>query len=218
MMAGNRRQEIAKTIQRERVSAIIRTADQETASNAMQAAVDGGIRLAEFTLTTPGAFELIAEFAKKPEIVVGAGTVMTPEQAQQAVGAGARFLVSPVCDAEVLAESARLEVPTIPGASTPTEMQRAHELGADFVKVFPAPFGGADFVRAVRGPMPHLRLFPTAGVTPENFVEFLDAGCVGVGFVATLFTPANLSARNYDAIRDRASTIMGRLKAWSASR
>ena len=211
---ATRREQVVAAILRERASAIIRTNDQEVAGEAIRAAVEGGFKLVEFTLTTPGACELVARFAADSELTVGAGTVMTRAQARAAVSAGARFLVSPICDPEIVAEAAALDVPIIPGTFTPTEMETAHRLGADFVKLFPAVPGGVDFVRAIRGPMPHLRMFPTAGVTPENFTEFLDAGCAGVGFVASLFTPADISERRFEAIRDRAAEITRRLAQW----
>jgi Entner-Doudoroff aldolase len=209
-----RRQRVAAKIEYERVSAIIRTTDQGLARDAVQAAVEGGFKLVEFTLTTPGALELVAEFSQQQELTVGAGTVMFPEMAGEAVAAGASFLVSPNCDPKVVAEAAALDVVSIPGAYTPTEMETAHRCGADFVKLFPAPAGGADFVRAVRAPLPHLRIFPTAGVTPDNFIEYLEAGCAGVGFVHTLFEPADLSGGNFAAIRNRAAGITRRLGAW----
>ena len=86
----------------------------------MRAAVDGGFRMIEFTLTTPGAMELIAEFARRTDLLVGAGTVLTLQQARQAVAAGARFLVSPICDPTIVAEAAALDAVSIPGAYTPT--------------------------------------------------------------------------------------------------
>lgn len=187
-----------------RVSAIIRTRDQQLAGDAMQAAVDGGLRIVEFTLTTPGACDLIRRFAAQSHLLVGAGTVMSPELARETVDAGARFLVSPIVDAEVIAEAVALDVPVIPGAATPTEMETAHRLGADMIKVFPAQAGGVGFIEAVLGPLPHLKLFPTAGVTPDNVTDYLRAGCFGVGLVRSLFVPSDLEERNFDAIRRRA--------------
>jgi len=218
MAAATRRQTVATFIEEARVSAIIRTDDQATAEKAMRAAVEGGFRLIEFTLTIPGALELVAAFSAQPGLIVGAGTVLTPDQARAAVAAGAKFLVSPVVDPDVIQAAAALDVPSIPGAATPTEMQTAHRCGADFIKVFPEPSGGVSFIRAVRGPLPHLKLFPTAGATPENFLEFLDAGCAGVGFVRTLFEPNELARGAFDAIRDRAARIIGALHVWRASR
>lgn len=217
-MDQTRRQKIAETISRERVSAIIRTKDQSLAFDAMSAAVEGGFRLIEFTLTTPGALELIADFSKRDGLTVGAGTVMTLELARNAQAAGASFLVSPVFDPAVVEEAAKLDVVSIPGAYTPTEMETAYRGGADFVKVFPAVTGGVDFIRAVRGPLPHLRLFPTAGATPDNFTEFLDAGCAGVGFVRSLFEPQDLKTGNLSAIRARAGMIIDRFRKWRTDR
>ena len=178
-----RRQQAVDAISSKRVSAIIRTKDAELAANAMQAAVDGGIRIVEFTMTTPKALQLIESFSQQPDLTVGAGTVMAKQQARDAVDAGATFLVSPIADQEILCEAANLDVACIPGAYTPTEMETAHRWGADFVKVFPAPFGGVSFIQAILGPLPHLKLFPTAGPTPDNFIDYLEAGCWGVGFV-----------------------------------
>jgi len=211
-----RRRLATEVIARERVSAIIRTNDQGMARDAIQAAVDGGFRIVEFTLTTPGALELVAEFSRKDGLLVGAGTVMSAELVRDAVAAGARFVVSPICDPRVVAEAAARDVACIPGAFTPTEMETAHRLGADFVKVFPAPPGGVAYIEAIRGPLPHLRLFPTAGATPENFTEYLDAGCAGVGFVKSLFDPGDLDARRFGAVRERAQVIIRGLAAWRA--
>ncbi|UCC32440.1 MAG: bifunctional 4-hydroxy-2-oxoglutarate aldolase/2-dehydro-3-deoxy-phosphogluconate aldolase [Phycisphaerales bacterium] len=208
---------VVEAIERERISAIIRTNDQALAKGAMEAAVEGGFRMVEFTLTTPGALVLITEFSKRSDLIVGAGTVLSPSQARDAVSAGARFLVSPIVDREVIEEAAKLDVPSIPGAYTPTEMQTAYRCGADFVKVFPMPANGVGFIEAVRGPLPHLRLFPTAGVTPDNFLEYLGAGCAGMGFVRSLFEPADLAGPDFVAIRERAAGITTRLAEWRSS-
>ncbi|MEK6799468.1 MAG: bifunctional 4-hydroxy-2-oxoglutarate aldolase/2-dehydro-3-deoxy-phosphogluconate aldolase [Planctomycetota bacterium] len=200
-----------------RVSAIIRTNDEALARDAMSAAVDGGFRVVEFTMTTPGALDLVRSFSKRSELTVGAGTVMTAAAVRDAVAAGAAFIVSPIFDPVVVGEASSLGVPTIPGAFTPTEMEAAHRGGAGLVKVFPAPPGGVSYFEAIRGPLPHLRLFPTAGFTVDNFTDFLDAGCVGVGFVKPLFDPADLAARRFDAIRSRAAGIIARLERWRES-
>jgi len=217
-MASKRRNETAAAIAEARISAIIRANDQTLAADAMEAAIEGGFRVIEFTLTTPGALELIKRFSKRSDLLVGAGTVMSPEQAHQAVDAGAAFLVSPIVETAVIAEAAVLDVASIPGAYSPTEMETAHRCGADFVKVFPAPAGGVDFIRAVRGPLPHIRLFPTNGVTAENLGAYLDVGCAGAGFVAPLFDAAAMAAHDMGAIRQRAAAITAALAAWRASR
>ncbi len=210
-MSGNGRENVVEAILGRRVSAIIRTDDAGLASEAMKAAIAGGFRLVEFTLTTPNALRLITEFSKDVRLLVGAGTVMSPAEARAAVDAGARFLVSPVCDPEVIAQARALNVVSIPGTFTATEMIAAHRAGADFVKLFPAPADVAGYIAAIRGPLPWLRIFPTNGVTTENFVGILQAGAAGVGFVDSLFDPRDLSARDFAAIERRAADIVQRL-------
>ena len=199
-------------IEQIKISAIVRTEDVTLAREAMKAAVAGGFRLIEFTLTTPGALGLISEFAADSDLLVGAGTVMSSEQARQSVEAGARFIVSPVCDPGVIAEGNRLGAATIPGAFTPTEMQFAHDAGADFVKLFPAPVDVAATVSSILGPLPHLKIFPTSGVDGDNFLDILRAGAVGVGFTKSLFVPTDMAERNCASIEKRAKEIVRRLE------
>lgn len=208
----DRRQTVVE-IEKRRICAIIRTRDAQLAADAMSAAVAGGFRMVEITLTTPGALKLISKFAENDELLVGAGTVLTPDDAKAAFRAGARFLVSPVCDPKVIATARELNAAIIPGAFTPTEMQTADRAGADFVKLFPSPGNVVDYVTAVLGPLPKLRIFPTAGVTPENFCDILSAGAAGVGFGRTLFEPEDLARKNFTAIEKRAARIIDRLRS-----
>ncbi|MDP7059728.1 MAG: bifunctional 4-hydroxy-2-oxoglutarate aldolase/2-dehydro-3-deoxy-phosphogluconate aldolase [Candidatus Marinimicrobia bacterium] len=203
------RKEIRDGLLARKISAIVRTDDQYVAEQAMTAAVEGGFRVIEFTLNTPGALELITQFRSMDEsLLVGAGTVMTPQAAKEAVNAGAQFIVSPVCDPAVIREAGEMGVVSIPGTQTPTEMQRAHETGADFVKLFPAPPNVAEYIRYVLGPQPHLKIFPTSGVNLDNMVEVLEAGAAGVGFVGPLFNPQSMLNRNFDDIREQAEKIV----------
>lgn len=194
--------------ERHRCSAILRTPVAEAVVPAMEAAVDGGFRIVEFTLTTPGALDAIEAFAARPELTVGAGTVLSLEDARAAREAGARFLVSPVADAEIIEYCAAHGLVSIPGASTPTEALAAHRAGADLVKIFPGPPQGPAWIRTVRGPLPFLKLFPTSGVTLENCAEYLAAGSFGVGFVQCLFEPADLEAGRFDQVRRRAADMV----------
>ncbi len=203
------RKEIRDGLLARKISAIVRTDDQYVAEQAMTAAVEGGFRVIEFTLNTPGALELITQFRSMDEsLLVGAGTVMTPQAAKEAVNAGAQFIVSPVCDPAVIREAGEMGVVSIPGTQTPTEMQRTHETGADFVKLFPAPPNVAEYIRYVLGPQPHLKIFPTSGVNLDNMVEVLEAGAAGVGFVGPLFNPQSMLNRNFDDIREQAEKIV----------
>lgn len=198
------REAIVRELLSRRISAIIRADDASVAREAMRAAVRGGFRVVEFTLTTPDALALIAEFRQSPDLLVGAGTVLTADEACAAVATGAQFLVSPVFDPAIVQLAGELRVPCFPGTATPTEMVAAHHAGADFVKLFPAPHDIPAYVRQVLAPLPFLRIFPTAGVTPENFLAVLAAGAAGVGFVSSLFRAEDLSSRDYAVIEKRA--------------
>lgn len=199
------------TIKERRIAAIIRATDRERAEAAANAVIDGGFGVVEFTLNTPGALELIRTFSKRPGVIIGAGTVLSVEQVDQAVDAGATFIVSPHVDPAVIAASIKRGAVSIPGAYTPTEMMAARKAGAHIVKLFPAPADIAGYVRQIRGPFPDMPIFPTAGVSPDNFVEILQAGAVGVGFVSSLFRPDDMQQRNYKAIQNRAEQIVMKL-------
>lgn len=189
---------------RDKASAILRTNDQEKAAKAMEAAIRGGFKIIEFTLTIPGVYELVQDFSRREGLVVGTGTVMDAAQARQSVEAGARFLVSPVVDEAVIAAANELGVASMPGTHTPTEMLRAHRAGAQLCKLFPCPHGGPDWVRAVLGPMPYLKIVPTNGVDQHNAGEWIAAGAFAAGFVAPLFVAADIEAGRWDAIEERA--------------
>jgi 2-dehydro-3-deoxyphosphogluconate aldolase / (4S)-4-hydroxy-2-oxoglutarate aldolase len=191
-----------------RGSAILRTNRANAAAPAMEAAVAAGFRVLEFTLTIPNAMELIADFSNREGVVVGAGTVLTPQQAEDAVKAGARFLVSPVLDEEVVRAAASLNVAMMPGCYTPTELLRAHRAGAGLQKLFPAPEPLPAFIKSVLGPIPFLRIVPTNGVHENNAAAVLKAGAFAVGFVNNLFDPNDLAAGAFDRIEDRGRRML----------
>lgn len=201
-----------QTLSAEKASAILRTDNQRRAADAMDAAIAGGFRVVEFTMTVPGVLELISEFSKRSDIVVGAGTVLDVEQARDAVRAGASFLVSPVVDEAVIAAAGALDVAVMPGTHTPTEMFRAHQAGAQLQKLFPAPAGGPGWLRSVMGPLPFLRVVPTNGVDANNAREWLDAGAFGLGFVRSLFAPEDMEAGDWGAITGRAREILAAVR------
>ena len=207
----NGREHIKSQLLKIKISAIIRTDDHKVAEQAMQAAVDGGFRVVEFTLTTPGSLNLITQFRENDDLIVGAGTVMSPTIVQEAVEAGAQFLVSPVCNVDVIQEAEKLDVVSIPGTFTATEMETAHRAGADFVKLFPAPENVAEYIRFILAPLPYLKIFPTSGVNLDNMLDVLQAGAAGIGFVRPLFDPEMIRNKNYGGIRQRAEAIVERL-------
>jgi Entner-Doudoroff aldolase len=195
-----------------RASAILRCASRETAARAMEAAVRGGFRIVEFTLTIPGALDLVEEFSRRPDLIVGAGTVLTPDDAREAVRRGARFLVSPVMDPGVIAAGTGVGVAVMPGCHTPTEMHAAYRAGAPLQKLFPAPGVGPAYVRACMAPLPFLRLVPTHGIDAANAREWLAAGSFALGFTHALFDAADLAAGRFDRIEERARGLLAAIR------
>lgn len=196
-----------------RCSAILRTNDRDAVRPALEAAIAGGFKIVEVTLTTPDALEHVAALSERHGLVVGAGTVLSVDDAKEAMAAGARFLVSPVTDAQIVTFCRQHDLVSIPGTLTPTEMMTAHRAGADIVKLFPGPANGPDFLRAIRGPLPFLRIFPTSGVTEDNVDSWMQAGAFGVGFVGSLFDADDLRLRRFQAITARAARMVAKVKA-----
>lgn len=191
-----------------KASAILRTDLADAAAPAMHAAVNAGFRVLEFTMTVPDALDRIREFATLEGVVVGAGTVLTTQQAREAVNAGARFLVSPVVDEVIIREAALLGVAMMPGCYSPTELLAAHRAGAALQKLFPAPEPLPNYIKSVRGPMPFLKIVPTNGVHENNAAAVLKAGAFAVGFVNNLFDPNDLAQRRFDRIEERGRRML----------
>ena len=205
-------EKFVRLLGQEKASAILRTNNQQKAALAMEAAIRGGFKVIEFTLTIPGVFELIQDFSKRDGVVVGAGTVLTTDEAKRSVAAGARFLVSPVVDEAVIRSANEMGVASFPGTHTATEMLQAHRYGATFCKLFPAPNGGPDYVKAILGPLPFLKIVPTNGADQFNAGEWIKAGAYAVGFVAPLFEPAFIAESDWGAIERRAAECLSATK------
>ena len=191
-----------------RASAILRTTHEHLAAPAMEAAIDAGFQVVEFTMTIPGALDLVRQFAKRDGLLVSVGTVLTPEDAHAAIDAGASCLVSPVLGTEVGEVAAERDVAWMPGVATPTEAYAAHQAGAPLQKIFPMPGIGAAWVKAIRGPMPFLNLVPTHGVHENNAASFLKAGAHAVGFVQSVFDPNDIAERRWNKIKERAERAL----------
>jgi 2-dehydro-3-deoxyphosphogluconate aldolase/(4S)-4-hydroxy-2-oxoglutarate aldolase len=171
-----------------RLVVIVRTPDPVASAGIARAAVDGGARVVEITADTPRAAEVIAELrAELPgDVILGAGTVTRPEQADELVAAGAGFVVGPYLSAAVIRRAGELGVPAMPGAMTPAEIAACMEAGASLVKLFPAGTLGPAFLRAVGQVLPGLRAVPTGGVDPAEAGAWLEAGAFAVGIGGAL--------------------------------
>lgn len=200
------------------VLAVLRFDDGAHLAPAARACAAGGVLGLEVTLTTPGALAAIAALAGDADLaaagaVVGAGSVLTAEDAERATAAGAGFVVSPIGDPEVAAACRARGVPAVPGGLTPTELARAAAFGVPAVKLFPSTALGPGYVRDVRGPMPHLRLVPTGGVTAENAGAWVRAGAAAVGAGSALADPALVAAGRLDEVTGRARRFVAAVAA-----
>ncbi|MBO4540523.1 MAG: bifunctional 4-hydroxy-2-oxoglutarate aldolase/2-dehydro-3-deoxy-phosphogluconate aldolase [Bacilli bacterium] len=165
------------------IVAVIRGKDEETAYQMAKAIAQGGILGLEVTFTVPNAEKVIARLIqdKLPGALVGAGSVMDLPSCEKAMEAGAKFIVSPNFDEEILAFCQRRGIPYYPGCFTPTEIARAYHKGAELVKLFPGSALGPSYVKAVHGPLPDVPLMPTGGVDLDNLEQWVKAGVVAVG-------------------------------------
>jgi 2-dehydro-3-deoxyphosphogluconate aldolase/(4S)-4-hydroxy-2-oxoglutarate aldolase len=193
---------------------VLRAPDAEGAVRAVAALLAGGIRAIEITYTTPAAGEVIASLAGQSDvdIVLGAGTVLTPEQAAEAAAAGAQFVVTPGTTPALAAAIVATEAAAILGAFIPSEVIDVLAMGADAVKIFPASVGGPRYLKALRGPMPDVPLMPTGGVTTDNVGEWLDAGALCVGAGGELCSAAMIANGEWDEIERRAAAFAHAVK------
>ncbi|GAB2831271.1 bifunctional 4-hydroxy-2-oxoglutarate aldolase/2-dehydro-3-deoxy-phosphogluconate aldolase [Streptomyces daliensis] len=182
------RWEITRVALEQRVFAIVRSDSYEHATASADILLGAGITSLEISLTTPFALEAISTLRRETgdDSVIGAGTVLDATTASMAVDAGARFLVSPSLDAEVIRTGHRYGIPVFPGVATPTEMVRALELGADALKLFPASGQHPGWLKDVRAALPQAALLPTGGVTLDTAPEWIAAGAVAVGMGSAL--------------------------------
>jgi 2-dehydro-3-deoxyphosphogluconate aldolase/(4S)-4-hydroxy-2-oxoglutarate aldolase len=189
------------------IVAVVRAPDPAGLVEVIRALAAGGVTVAEVTLTVPNALDVVRE-AKKAlgdSVLLGAGTVLDPETCRAALLAGAEFIVSPTLGLDVIRLCRRYDKLVMPGAFTPTEVLAAWEAGADVVKVFPAEVVGPAFFKALRGPLPQIRLMPTGGVDLNTAADFLKAGACCLGIGSQLVDPKLVAARAFDQLRDLAA-------------
>lgn len=202
--------------------AIIRATSGEQLTAVARALYEGGIDVLEVTFTVPNAVEVLASVKRElgKQILLGAGTVLDPETARTAILAGAEFLVSPTVNLDVIRLAHRYDKLMMTGAYTPTEILTAWEAGADVIKVFPAEIGGPPYLKALKGPLPQVRLMPTGGVNLETLPAFLNAGACAVGLGSSLVEKDAIERGDMARIRDLAGqyvALMQKLRATAHS-
>ena len=193
-----------------RACAVLRTATSDACPKAMQAAIDGGFKIVEFTLTTPNCLEHLSNFRTKydGDVMVGCGTILSPDDAAAAVDSGAEFIITPVMLPDVIEWCKERNIVCVPGCQTPTELVMAYRHGAPLQKLFPGVAGGPGWVKAVSSALPFLAINPTSGVDLDNAGDFLRMGAASVGLVAPLFDPEAVAKGDWDQIAKNAEKVM----------
>ncbi|MGH9937334.1 MAG: bifunctional 4-hydroxy-2-oxoglutarate aldolase/2-dehydro-3-deoxy-phosphogluconate aldolase [Blastocatellia bacterium] len=201
-----RSEQVIAQIEAGRLVAILRGDFGGREEEIVNALVEPGITAVEVTLNSPGAFDSIRRLAAGfgSRIAVGAGTVSRPDEVERAAGAGARFIVSPNRNAKVIEATKRLDLISLPGCFTPSEIVEALDAGADAVKLFPAQCLGPDFLKAMRGPLPNVRMIPTGGVTPEAARSYIAAGAWALGVGSELVGKDVMNDKGFETLRRRA--------------
>lgn len=195
--------------------AVLRTNIPTVLPAVAEALLNGRITAIEITMTTPNALSAIE--AVRSEVaedgIVGVGSVTDSQTTRDAIRAGAEFVVSPIFKNSIVDTAHELDIPAVPGAYTPTEVQHAHESGADLVKVFPASTEGPSYIRALKAPLPHLNLMPTGGISKENAGDWLRAGAEVVGVGSALLSGVNLQGDDHSSITRNARRLRESLDA-----
>jgi 2-dehydro-3-deoxyphosphogluconate aldolase/(4S)-4-hydroxy-2-oxoglutarate aldolase len=201
------------------IVAVVRSTESAPLVDVCRALVDGGIDVAEITFTVPDALDVLKATRKAlgDRILLGAGTVLDAETARAAFLAGAEYLVSPTLDLDVIRMARRYGKLVMPGCFTPTEALQAWQAGADIIKLFPAELLGPGFFKAMRGPLPQIRLMPTGGVDLKTAHSFLEAGACCLGLGSQLIDPKAVAARQFDTISETARKYRDIVNAYRAS-
>lgn len=218
------KKQVIEAVKREKLIAIVRGVPMAQLDDVVRALIAGGVRVLEFTFDHDRP-NYLAENAAKirhavtqygDRVLVGCGTALTVEEVEAAHAAGACLVISPNVDAAVIRRACELDMLSMPGAFTPTEVVAAYAAGADIVKLFPAGELGVGYIKALRSPLAHIPMTAVGGVKPENVAEFLDAGVVGFGVSSQIVLTEAVKAGDYAAIEARARAFTDAIAAWAA--
>lgn len=192
------------------IIAVVRAQKQEQVIPLSEALIAGGVIAIEITMTTPNAIAAIRDAKQKlgDRALIGVGTVLDAATCKSAIEAGAEFVVSPICRTELIGFAHAANRPIMLGAYTPTEAQLAYEAGSDFIKIFPADTLGPKYIKALRAPLPHLKIVPTGGVDAGNVAEWLAAGCSAVGAGSSLVSAKILTDSAWPELTRRAQEFV----------
>ncbi|NHI88644.1 MAG: bifunctional 4-hydroxy-2-oxoglutarate aldolase/2-dehydro-3-deoxy-phosphogluconate aldolase [Candidatus Thorarchaeota archaeon] len=190
---------------------IIRVESADIAFKVADAFLQGGVPIIEVTMSVPGAVEVVQQLVEKfgNKVLIGSGTVVSGKMAEEVIKAGSEFIVSPNYSRDLIETAMKHDKPIIPGALTPTEIYDAYTMGADAVKVFPCGMvGGADYLKAIRGPLPHIPLVPTGGVELETAGSMLEAGAYALGVGGAITDKKAIKEGRYEVITENVSKFL----------
>ena len=201
------------------IVAVVRSPDSQQLVEVVRALADGGVTVAEITMTVPDALDVLRQVrnALRDRVLLGAGTILDAETARAALLAGAEYLVAPTLNLDVIRLCQRYDKLVMPGAFTPTEVLTAWEAGAQVIKVFPADIGGPAYLKTLHGPLPQVRLLPTGGVNLNTISDFLKAGACAVGLGGALVEPKAVQSGDMDRIRSLAAQYVEIVKQTRAA-
>jgi len=191
---------ILKEILDTKIVAIIRLPSSAPVFNTAMALKEGGIKAIEITMGTPNALGEIEKLAKQEGVLTGVGSVTDPQMVEEAINAGAQYIVTPATQKAVIQKAHNMGKPVLSGALSPTEILQAYQWGADIIKLFPANIFGMPYFKAVKAPMPDIPIMPTGGITIENAAEWLSAGAVALGVGSTLVNKQLIDKNDFKAI------------------
>ena len=210
------RKERVADIENRKLVAVVRLDAAEDLIPATDALLAGGVSVLEITMTSPGALDSIPQMRKRygEDVIVGVGSVPNADIANQAITAGAQFVVSPIMKTEIVKVSHSNNVPAAIGSYTPTEMQAAYEAGSDLVKVFPADQLGPKYMKAVRAPLPHLKLLPTGGVNADTINDWLKSGVAALAVGSALVDKKAVNEGKFHVLTEKAEVLSNAVKAF----
>jgi 2-dehydro-3-deoxyphosphogluconate aldolase/(4S)-4-hydroxy-2-oxoglutarate aldolase len=214
-----RKEQIVERMREIGLVPVLRAESEEQALGIAAAIADGGVTVLEITMTVPGAIRVMSRLTKeRPDILVGAGTVLDPETARMCMLEGAQFVVSPALNLKTIEMCHRYSIPVLPGALTPTEVVTAWQAGADVIKVFPASaLGGAKYLKSLKAPLPQVEMIPTGGVSLATAREFLEAGSFALGVGADLVAIKDFAAGEPEKITQAAKKYLEIVREFRAS-
>lgn len=214
------REKVIEKIEKEKIIAIVRGVESEKLIPFAEAVYAGGIRLLEITYSADGSVsdeETAKNIQKLSErfdgrMYIGAGTVLKEKQVELTKSAGGRFIISPDTYPEVIRKTRELDMVSIPGALTPSEIQSAHRAGADFVKVFPVTNMGIEYLKAVKAPLSHIKLIAVGGINEKNMSDYIDAGICGFGIGSNIVNKKMIEEENFEEITNLAKKYTAVIK------